>query len=525
MVNEPMAEPSRDPASDDDSLTATSPHGRLFAVGLADVVFGVLAYSILLTANQGMLDDPGLGWHLRNVDAMWRQGGWLTVDSFSIPQSATWYSNQWIGDCLLRLGEWWGGLEGIAVVVTIVLAFALRLLFRMLCDDGVSWPLSLLWTYLAALATSSSWVARPNVFTILFVLIVARWCQQFHVGRMSAKRLLWVFPLFVIWANTHGGFVAGLITLAAALVIEAGWTVSAPDSESRLAARRRLGPLAFAGALAVAGTLVNPYGLSLYSWVFGLLGDSYFMNLNIEWHSPDFHSASAFRYEILMLLLPTLIAFSRRRPDVVSVGLAVLWLHFALQGRRYIPLWAVVVIPMLARLSMDLPVLEQAARRIRISEELRQLLAGVSIGRACGGTILVCLLMVGWARVSDGFARHQPKNIPEKGLQLLLDRQRGEPVFHEYAWGGYLTWHGWKSGVLNWIDDRNEVQGREHIEEHFAILHARPEWQRKLDEHGFGWVCVRPDTPLAQHLAASADWADVYRDDFIVIYQRQSQNR
>src|SRR5262249_13459324 len=48
--------------------------------GGADVVFLVVALLVFLTARQGLLDDPGLGWHLRNIDAMLAQGGWLHVD-------------------------------------------------------------------------------------------------------------------------------------------------------------------------------------------------------------------------------------------------------------------------------------------------------------------------------------------------------------------------------------------------------------------------------------------------------------
>ncbi len=40
----------------------------------ADVVFLVLSLVMVQTARQNMLDDPGLGWHLRNVDAMRQQG-------------------------------------------------------------------------------------------------------------------------------------------------------------------------------------------------------------------------------------------------------------------------------------------------------------------------------------------------------------------------------------------------------------------------------------------------------------------
>ncbi len=43
--------------------------------GIADVLFFVFAVGIIQRSRGSMLDDPGLGWHLRNVDAMWSRGG------------------------------------------------------------------------------------------------------------------------------------------------------------------------------------------------------------------------------------------------------------------------------------------------------------------------------------------------------------------------------------------------------------------------------------------------------------------
>ena len=47
---------------------------------------------------------------------------------------------------------------------------------------------------------------------------------------------------------------------------------------------------AASGLRCFLATLVNPYAWKIYPWVFSLLGDPYFMNLNQEWLSPDFHT-------------------------------------------------------------------------------------------------------------------------------------------------------------------------------------------------------------------------------------------
>ncbi len=494
----------------------------------ADLVFLVLALVIVQTARQTMLDDPGLGWHLRNVDAMRRQGGWLTQDPFSLSpdgQPRTWLTNQWLGELPLWLGERWAGPEGIAAVATLLLAFTLRCLYGMLLRDGLAWPVAVVWTALAALGTSCSWVARPNLFTMLFVLVTARVLEQYHAGKLSRGRTLWLWPLFAAWANIHGGFVAGLLMLAATIFLEAALAVAALETGVRGAARQRAAHLAFLGLGAFLATLVNPYGPRLYQWVSQLLGDPFFMDLHQEWRSPDFHGKGTIRFELLMLLFPLLLGVSRRRPNLVELGLAVLWLHLAFTGFRYVPLWVLVVTPLLARSSVEVPWLRARANRLRQAAPDSFLFrtGGAASGWVWSAVVAVALL--GWARGREGtFAVHKPEIIPSQALDRLLglhddwQGRHGRPpvVFHSYNWGGYLTWHGWPR-FRNWIDDRNEVQGKDHIRAYFTIVDAAPGWQDHLA--GVDLVAIQPEAPVASRLVEGG-WREVYRDPYAVVFER-----
>jgi hypothetical protein len=96
-------------------------------------------------------------------------------------------------------------------------------------------------------------------------------------------------------------------------------------------------------------------------------------------------------------------------------------------------------------------------------------------------------------------------------------------VFHSYDWGGYLTWHG-GPGFRNWIDDRNEVQGKEHIQDYFAILQTDPGWDEKLERARVALVCVESGAPLAYRLAEQPRrWRELYRDRYAVIFERTSR--
>jgi hypothetical protein len=509
-------------------MTGLPPSRPWYRPTSADLVFVVSAFVVFQASTGRLLSDPGLGWHLRNIDAMQAKGGWLTEDPFSGPRGGQpWWTNQWLGELPLWLGEKWAGLEGIAIAAALILALTFRCLYRMLQSDGLPWPVATAWTAVAAMATSCSWVARPNLFTLLFTLVTFRACEAYHTGRWSSRSLLWLVPLFAVWANTHGGFVAGLILVAVSCATELGLAIVAMDVEQASLARRRASVYGGVLSLCALATFVNPYGVFLYTRVFALLGNSYFMGLHPEWKSPLFHGQGAFQFEVLMLLFPLLLAVSRRRANAIELVLSVLLFHFALTGLRYLPLWVLVVTPLLARSAAEIPALTSLIHRLAPDLEKGTLVTSWR-GRApwLWTAAAACSLFAA-SRLCEGrVARLLPEIVPTAALDLLIALHAETPsavVFHAYDWGGYLTWHGWRAdgkGFRNWIDDRNEVQGQEHVEQYFSILEAEPGWQKKLDQANVSLVCVPPDAPLAYRLGDSPGWRQVYLDRYAVILQR-----
>lgn len=506
-----------------------NPEGRLpwYRVSSADVVFIVLAAIVFTGCRRGMLDDPGLGWHLRNVDAMIEQGGWLTSDPFSGPRGGQPYlTNQWLGEIPFWLGERWAGLEGIAGVATVILALMLTCLYRMMMRDGVPWPVAVMWIAVGALATSPSWVARPNLFTMFFLLLTWRVCVLLHEGRCSKAFSLWLLPLFAVWANTHGGFIAGFTILGGTFLIEATLAGISPTPADRHAALNRAVHMGVLSVGAFLATLANPYGYGLYPWILQLLGEPFFMGLHLEWRSPDFHQPGAFRYELLMLLFPLILGLSRRRPNLVELGLAIFWLHMALTGVRYVALWVLIAVPVMARCCLEILWLQDLSFRMGGYEEKSTIMSSRTTPSPWLGMALGALMLVVGVKALEGkYARHNPSIIPQASLDRLVEIHRQRPqavVFHAYDWGGYLTWKGWP-GLRNWIDDRNEVQGRQHIEDYFAILEAHPGWEMKLADGGVDLISMFPGAPLTRALEqAGSGWRELHRDPHLVIFERAS---
>lgn len=494
-----------------------NPVPKWYRIGIGDLVLIMLAVGIGQTASSGIIADPGMGWHLRTPDFVFEHG-WPTTDPFSGPkQGSQWLANQWLGDIPFWLGWKAAGLNGVVAVTIGLLLLTYRLLYGFLRADGLSWAAAGLWTYAAALASFYAWVARPNLITLLSVTILARVLVLYHERRLDSKRLLWLIPLFVVWVNSHGGFVVGLVMIGLAAAVEAVTAFALTDESERQPAIRRLWNIAGVGAACFLATLINPYGWKVYPWVFSLLGNSYFMELNKEWLSPDFHSPGSIRIAAFIAALPALFAVSRYRPKFTLLVLSLFWMYLALKSQRYVPLWIVVTTPLLARAGAQIDWLN--ARVSRLGQD--DFLAARSGGWI--GCFVIAAALAVWA-ASDSPIDHDKKIYPCDGLRELGRlRQPGEVVLNHPDYGGFLTMHGWPE-LRVWLDDRNEVYGQEWYESYFALEQTKPGWEETLVNWNPDWIVIPCERPLAYRLAERpAAWELVYRDHLIVLFRKRAQ--
>lgn len=490
---------------------------KWYKIGIGDLVLLALAFGIAQTASSGIIIDPGVGWHLRTPDFI-LEHGWPTADPFSGPKKGNhWLANQWLGDFPLWLGWKTAGMNGVVAVTMAFLLLGYRLLYGFMRTDGLSWPAAAWWTYAAAMASFCAWVARPNLITFLSVTIVARVLALYHEGRLSTRRLLWLIPLFLIWVNSHGGFIVGLVMIGLATAIELLVIFGHDDPSERNAAVRRFRTLSGVGIACFLATFINPYGWRIYPWVFSLLGDKYFMNLNQEWLSPDFHMSGWIRIAGFIVMFPALFAVSRYRPKLTILALSLLWLYLALQSQRYAPLWVIVTTPLMARAGAQIDWLNVRVSRLG-QDDFFQVRSGGWIGYFA---IVVSLAV--WAPLGQPI-EHNKTIFPSEGLRELLRlRQPGEVVVNHPDFGGFLTLHGWPD-LMVWIDDRNEVYGQAWYESYFDVEKTKPGWEETLAKWNPDWVIVYADKPLAYRLAERpAAWEAVYRDDLIVLFHKRPQ--
>src|ERR1700693_836728 len=146
-----------------------------------------------------LLSDCDTGWHIRTGEWI-IANGWVPmrdIFSFSKP-GAPWYAWEWLSDVLFAKLNALGGLQ--AVVMFTVLMLSVTFLSLFLLVRRKSNPIVAIGvTMLAAAASSIHWLARPHLFTLLFLVLFYAALEQVQEGR---TRLLGVPILAALPAIT-----------------------------------------------------------------------------------------------------------------------------------------------------------------------------------------------------------------------------------------------------------------------------------------------------------------------------------
>jgi len=183
---------------------------------IGDILFISLLTVVLLYGPRTFNLDGDLGRHITIGNHI--------LDSRSIPRfdlfSHTMTGHpltphEWLAQTLFALVHRGLALSGAVFVTALVIASAFTLVFRESLQQGSSILIALGITLLAAATASLHWLARPHVFTFLYLAI---WVTLFDRIRRNKETPLWLFGLIMLlWANTHGAFISGFVIWGAYL--------------------------------------------------------------------------------------------------------------------------------------------------------------------------------------------------------------------------------------------------------------------------------------------------------------------
>src|SRR5260221_6382939 len=149
--------------------------------------------------------------------------GLAAVDPFrTIAHGEPWLNQQWLTELVAYKVVGWVGVTGLTALYAGLLAAPLALLLWLCRSKGVAMMIALAILYCPGL-----WViVHPRAagfsvlgFSLLVAILILAWLRR-QSDPPAISRLRWAMPVtlavFALWANLHGGFVAGLLLITIA---------------------------------------------------------------------------------------------------------------------------------------------------------------------------------------------------------------------------------------------------------------------------------------------------------------------
>jgi hypothetical protein len=275
---------------------------------------------------------------------------------------------------------------------------------------------------------------------------------------------------------------------------------------------RRLRPLAIATVLATAAVAINPNLYRIYLYAAETQFSSAQQSLIVEWFSPNFHIMETRAFEVMLLAVVLLLAFSPRKPRVTDMLLLLGVVVLALQSVRHIALFVVVATPIMAELAQGL----FDAYRDRLP---RMKLPPTT--RLVGMVNVLTLVVVGGAityyavpRITADF--NSPlvqKSYPVAAVNLVAGDVPPGHVYNSYGWGGYLVYRLWPGSQVFIYGDA-AVMGDPFLREYQAVATLQPDYAGILDRRGVTWVLTRTtEEPVGTVLEHTPGWVLVHKDN------------
>lgn len=448
----------------------------------------------------------------------------------------------WLGQLLLAGAGRFGNSECYrllhATTVLMIYLTLIRAFFLQTRHLGIA---TIATAYVAWAVRLRNSIIRPETFGCLcfavLILLIVRFDDSRQRNESAAAQTLtkrpasywWYVPLlFAFWANLHGSFLVGIVTLVCCLAGECVDTVIQTGVVTSLFVRREIRRWALLTFLALAGTLVNPYGSGLHAYT---LTFSAHPNLKaiLEWHPLTRFSHEWVPVFASLLLLMVVLRYSRvliRGRDIILLG--VFGLSVADRVRMiswYAVIFAFVISPHLLDIIRQIVLPQQVRTHLTAWLSRRSFSYGLLGGLMLWMTVsLSPVRQAVLARTSLRSMSLYSHLTPIAVTQYLRSHPPHGLVAAPQWWGDWLVWDGPTGLQLFTTTNSVHVVPTKIWRDYLAMASGDSELPDILTQYRVSTVviCKALQQQLARKMTAMNDWRVVFEDNMSIILEKNA---
>lgn len=349
----------------------------------------------------------------------------------------------WIGSSILYIAYSLMSHYGLYLLQYMVLGSIVFCFIYFLKKTGYRFDITSLLAILGALLILNLkyLYIKPDMFSGLLFVVA---CMIYYKVKETGNwKLFYIYPpLFLLWVNTHGGFIVGLFLISAAL---GGELVNSLFFRKARLSREHLTHFAISVVLSYAALGINPSG---YGYFIGIIRDfsspemkttkETILEFMSMWNSITFKPAgirmrvAGFTMLFMLILFIAICIYLLKRKrffDMPSVFLVVFFYVFGMsivRASQYFPLiWFFAFFYVYKRYDV-----------VKIK--------GVFNFVSLGVILILCVKIVHFALVDYDsiawFGTNWKSSYPVKEVEYIKKAKPPGNIWNDYLSGGYLLW-------------------------------------------------------------------------------------
>ena len=372
---------------------------------------------------------------------------------------------------------------------------------------------------LVLITSQIHWLARPHVFTFLLLMV---WYYVIESFQNDRKNLLYLLPLvMLLWINLHGGFILGFIIIVIYIVCNL-WKLYISKNTDKVLYKRKVKYFFFATIASVLVSLANPKGLHTLLFPFEVVSNRLIMDNYGEFLSPNFHSVPFIPFKYFLLLMIAFLGAFKEKLNPIEIFLIIIFTNMALFSQRYIPLFAIIVAPILSRHgNVYLHNLNNKFSDLTINKAKIQ----ESIDKSARGyiwPIIAIIIVVGLAASNRIEFKFDEKIKPVNAVEFIKKEYIPGNMFNNDEFGDYIIYRAYPQYKV-FYDSRADIYGNEKLKDYLDVTNMRRGWEKILEKYNTNWIIIEAYSPLSQYLNMTKNWRLIYSDSVAAIYVKDIQ--
>ena len=501
--------------------------------GIDLLVYGFLFILIFLILP---FQDSDFFWHMKTGEIIASTRSLPATDIFSYTkENDPWVLHEWLSQLIFYWVHAFSGYTGLRMLTALMFTLSFYIINRVSYSLNNNLFHTTMMTGSLFVITLTNCSPRPQLFTFLFLSIFVY--VLFRLKYMGEKRKLILLPLIMVaWANTHGGYLIGLVLIGIIWLTE---LVSCFFINSEEKSCSRILPvLSVAFVATLMASLLTPYSYELWIYPFEVMGMDVTDTFISEWQSPNFHNIIYQAYLVAIMTFGATLIYSIRKPDLTELVLSGSFLFLGFIAVRNIPLTVIVIAPLFALFARyinisgsilapdpELPATSRGSTSTYEntdsspeSAETQPYTADWRLLLLCVIAVLIILMQVKQQGPETGLK----KALPVAAVEFIKDNKISGRMFNKYSYGGYLIYEFYPDQKV-FIDGRADLYRDEFINEYRNIYYGKENWEELLEKYSIDYALVEDISPISQLLRLSSKFALIYEDDSShVLYIRRS---